>query len=139
MYFWYRFVTYLFYPFAPIYLYFRKIRNKEDSISFEEKLSRIKIAREEGFLVWFHAASVGEVLSILPIVENLEKEEKIKKILITTITLSSSEVLQKKIGANKKILHQFLPLDIPNFVNKFIDHWKPNLCVFVDSEISRSA
>ena len=79
MYFWYRFITYLFYPFAPIYLYFRKIRKKEDSISFEEKLSRIKIAREEGFLIWLHVASVGEAMSILPLIESFIEEEKIDK------------------------------------------------------------
>ena len=81
MYFWYRFFTYLFYPFAPIYLYFRKIKKKEDSISYKEKLSRIETAREEGFLIWFHVASVGEAMSVLPLIEKFSKEEKIKKIL----------------------------------------------------------
>ena len=71
MYLWYKLFTYLLYPFAPVYLYFRKTRNKEDSISFEEKLSRIKIAREEGFLVWLRVASVGEAMSILPLIENM--------------------------------------------------------------------
>ena len=70
MYFWYRFFTYLFYPFAPIYLYFRKIKKKEDSISSKEKLSKIKITREKGFLIWFHVASVGEAMSILPLIED---------------------------------------------------------------------
>ena len=70
MYYWYRFFTYLFYPFAPIYLYFRKIKKKEDSISYKEKLSRIEITREKGFLIWFHVASVGEAMSILPLIES---------------------------------------------------------------------
>ena len=74
-------------------------------------------------------------MSILPLLENFEQDEKIKKILITTITLSSSLVLQKKFGQNTKIIHQFLPLDIPKFVNKFLNHWSPNLSIFVDSEI----
>ena len=76
MYFWYRFFTYLFYPFAPIYLYFRKIRKKEDPIRYKEKLSKITLPRGEGFLVWLHVASVGEAMSILPLVNSIIKEKK---------------------------------------------------------------
>ena len=135
MYFWYRFFTYLFYPFAPIYLYFRKIRKKEDSISYKEKLSRIETAREEGFLIWFHVASVGEAMSILPLIESCIEEKKIDKILLTSITLSSGNVLKKRFSQNVKVFHQFLPLDISVWTNKFLDHWKPNLSIFIDSEI----
>ena len=135
MYFWYRFFTYLFYPFAPIYLYFRKIRKKENSISYKEKLSRIEIPREEGFLVWFHVASVGEAMSILPLIESCIEEKKIDKILITSITLSSGKILKKRFNKNVKVFHQFLPLDISVWTNKFLNHWKPNLSIFIDSEI----
>ena len=135
MHFWYKFLTCLLYPFSPVYLILRKLRKKEHFIRYREKLSQINIPRGEGLLVWCHAASVGEAMSILPLIESLEKEEKIKNILITTITLSSSQVLQKKFDQNKKIIHQFLPLDIPIFVNKFLDHWSPNLSIFIDSEI----
>jgi len=65
----------------------------------------------------------------------LKKKKKIDKILITSITLSSSKILEKKYKANKKIIHQFLPLDISIFTNKFLNHWKPNLSIFIDSEI----
>ena len=126
MYYWYKFFTYFFYPFSPIYLYFRKLRKKEDAIRFKEKLSKINISRDNGFLLWFHVASVGEAMSILPLVENLEKEKKIDKILITTITLSSAEVLKKRFIGNEKIIHQFLPLDIPKYTNKFLNHCSPN-------------
>jgi len=135
MYFWYRLFTYLFYPFAPIYLYFRKIRKKEDSISYREKLSKIKTAREEGFLIWFHVASVGEAMSILPLIESCIEEKKIDKILLTSITLSSGNILKKRFSQNVKVFHQFLPLDISVWTNKFLDHWKPNLSIFIDSEI----
>ena len=135
MYFWYRLFTYLFYPFAPIYLYFRKIKKKEDSISYKEKLSRIEITREEGFLIWFHVASVGEAMSILPLIESCIEEKKIDKILLTSITLSSGKVLKKRFSQNVKVFHQFLPLDISVWTNKFLDHWKPNLSIFIDSEI----
>ena len=135
MYFWYRFFTYLFYPFAPIYLYFRKIRKKEDSISYREKLSKIEISREEGFLIWFHVASVGEAMSILPLIESCIEEKKINKILLTSITLSSGKILKKRFNQNAKVVHQFLPLDISVWTSKFLEHWKPNLSIFIDSEI----
>jgi len=135
MYFWYRFFTYLFYPFAPIYLYFRKVRKKEDSISYKEKLATIEVSREEGFLIWFHVASVGEAMSILPLIESCMEEKKINKILLTSITLSSGTILEKRYRQNTKVIHQFLPLDIPIFTNRFLEHWKPNLSIFIDSEI----
>tara|TARA_Y100000590_G_scaffold455608_1_gene604591 strand:- start:5 stop:1270 length:1266 start_codon:yes stop_codon:yes gene_type:complete len=135
MYFWYKFLTYLFYPFSLIYLYIRKIKNKEDPTRYKEKLSKINISREEGFLVWFHVASVGEAMSVLPLIESCTKEKKIKKILITSITLSSGKILEKKFNQNSIVTHQFLPLDIPILINKFLVHWKPNLSIFIDSEV----
>ena len=135
MHFWYRFLTYLFYPLAPIYLYFRKIKKKEDPIRYREKLSHIDIKRGEGFLIWFHVASVGEAMSILPLIDSCTKEKGIDKILITSITLSSGKILKKRFDNNPKVNHQFLPLDIISLINKFLDHWKPNLSVFIDSEI----
>jgi len=135
MYFWYKFLTYLFYPISSIFLLLRKIRNKEHHLRYKEKLSKITIPREKGFLLWCHVASVGEAMSILPLIENFNKDEKINKILITTITLSSAQILQKKYCQNSKIIHQFLPFDIPRFVNKFLDHWSPDLSIFIDSEI----
>ena len=135
MYFWYKFFTYLFYPFAPFYLYFRKLRKKEDFIRYKEKLSKINIPRDNGFLIWFHIASVGEAMSILPLIENCTEEKKIDKILLTSITLSSGKILEKKFSQNTKVIHQFLPLDIPVLTKKFLEHWKPNLSIFIDSEI----
>ena len=135
MYYWYKFFTYLFYPFAPIYLYFRKIRKKEDSIRYKEKLSKINIERGEGFLIWFHVASVGEAMSILPLIDRCIEEEKINRILITSITLSSGKILEKRFNNNPKINHQFLPFDVSSLINKFLNHWKPNLSIFIDSEI----
>ena len=135
MYYWYKFITFFFYPFAPVYLYFRKIRKKEDSIRYKEKLAKINIERGEGFLIWFHVASVGEAMSILPLIDGCIKEKKINRILITSITLSSGKILEKRFNNNPKINHQFLPLDIISLINKFLDHWKPNLSIFIDSEI----
>ena len=135
MYFWYKFLTYLCYPFAPIYLYFRKLRNKEDPNRYKEKLSKIHLPRGNGYLVWFHVASVGEAMSILALIDKCIKEEKINKILITSITLSSGKILEKRFDKNQKVVHQFLPLDINYYAKKFLEHWQPNLSIFIDSEI----
>ena len=113
MYYWYKFITFFFYPFAPVYLYFRKLRKKEDLIRYKEKLSKINIPRNNGFLIWFHVASVGEAMSILPLIEDCIKEKKIDRILLTSITLSSGKILEKRFSQNPKVIHQFLPLDIP--------------------------
>ena len=133
--FWYKLLTYLFYPFSHIYLFFRKIKKKEHQSRYKEKLSQIKTRRPEGFLLWCHVASVGEAMSILPLLEHFKEEQKVQNILITTITLSSAQILEKKFKNDLKIIHQFLPLDIPLFVEKFLNHWSPNLAIFIDSEI----
>ena len=135
MYYWYRFFTYLFYPLAPIYLYLRKIRKKEDPIRYKEKLSKINLERGEGFLIWFHVASIGEAMSIIPLIDACIKEKRFDRILVTSITLSSGKILEKRYKQNTKVFHQFLPLDIPIFTRKFLEHWKPNLSIFIDSEI----
>ena len=74
-------------------------------------------------------------MSILPLIESCIEEKKIDKILLTSITLSSGKILKKRFSQNVKVFHQFLPLDIPVWTNKFLDHWKPNLSIFIDSEI----
>jgi 3-deoxy-D-manno-octulosonic-acid transferase len=135
MYYWYKSLTYLLHFFSPIYIFIRRLKKKEHPTRYKEKLSQINIPRGEGFLLWFHVASVGEVISIFPLIENLERDSKINKILITTITLSSAEIIKKKFSPNQKIVHQFLPLDIPKYVYIFLKHWSPNLSVFIDSEI----
>ena len=135
MYFWYKIITYFFFPFSKIYLYGRRLKKKEHSSRYKEKLSITDLARGEGFLTWIHVASVGEAMSVLPIIENLIENKNVGKILLTSITLSSGKILEKKYKQNSKVVHQFLPLDIPLFTSKFLKHWKPNLSIFVDSEI----
>ena len=95
-----------------------KIKKKEHPVRYREKLSKISEPRGDGFLIWYHVASVGEAMSILPLIENFEKNEKVKKILITTITLSSGEILKKRYSKNSKVIHQYLPLDICSLVKK---------------------
>jgi len=120
--------------FAPIILRIRIYKQKEDENRYKEKLCIIKKKKPQGKLVWFHAASVGELLSIIPLLEKLEKIKEIKSILLTTNTLSSSKVFEKKIKS-KKIIHQFFPFDKDIFTKKFLSHWLPDLVIFVESEI----
>ena len=130
----YRLITNVVCFFAPIILKIRIYKQKEDKIRYKEKLCLIKKRRSQGKLVWFHASSVGELLSVVPLIEKLEKIKEIKTILFTTNTLSSSKVFKKKIKS-KKIVHQFLPLDKDIFTKKFLSHWLPDLVIFVESEI----
>ena len=130
----YRLATNLIGFLLPLILQVRIYKNKEDKNRYKEKLCIINRKRFPGKLVWFHAASVGELMSILPVLEKLEKIQKIKTILVTTNTKSSSKIFEKKIKS-KKIIHQFFPYDRDDFAKKFLNHWLPNLIIFVESEI----
>jgi len=130
----YRLIVNVVYFFAPIILKIRIYKKKEDKNRYTEKLSIIKTKKPRGKLIWFHAASVGELMSILPLLEKIEKIKEIKSILLTTNTLSSSKIFKKKIKS-KKIIHQFFPFDKDIFTKKFLGHWLPDLAIFVESEI----
>ena len=119
--------------FSPIIIFFRILKRKENPTRFLEKFSFQQKKRGQGKLIWFHCSSVGEFLSVIPILEKLEKEKDIKKILLSTSTLSSSKIFNK--FKFKKTIHQFYPIDNPLIINKFLDHWKPSSVFFVESEI----
>ncbi len=119
--------------FSPIIIFYRILKNKEDKKRYVEKFSIASKKRIKGKLIWFHGASVGEILSIVPLIKNYEKNKSVAQILITSSTLSSSKVLQK--FKFKKTVHQFYPIDNLFLTNKFLRFWKPCLAIFVDSEI----
>ena len=118
---------------SPIIILLRILKNKEDKKRYIEKFSIPTKKRKNGKLVWFHGASVGEILSIIPLVNYYENQKKVDQILITSSTVSSSKVIRK--FKFKKTIHQFFPIDHFFFVNKFLNYWKPNLAIFIDSEI----
>ena len=119
---------------SPLIILFRLTKGKEDFSRFKEKFCFFSINNNtKKKLIWFHGASVGELLSIIPLIEKLEKNNSIGKILITSTTLSSSRVLNKY--KFKKTIHQFFPIDSIYFTNKFLNYWKPSMAVFVESEI----
>jgi len=129
----YRICTFLIISFLPLILIYRLIRKKDNYKSIIEKLCIYQKKHTKEKLIWFHGASVGELQSIVPLLEIYEKNKNVKKILITSNTLSSYEVISNlKI---KKVVHQYFPLDFNHFSKKFINHWSPSAAFFVDSEI----
>ena len=119
--------------FSPIIILLRIFKNKEDKIRFVEKFSITKKKRSRGKLIWFHGASVGEILSVIPLIKNYEKNKSIDQILITSSTLSSAKIIKK--FKFKKTIHQFYPIDHFFFTDKFLKYWRPNLAIFIESEI----
>ena len=119
--------------FSPIILILRLIKKKEDPNRFREKLGFFSKKKKSGKLIWFHGASVGEVQSVIPLIEKFEKDKDIKQILITSNTVSSSSIIKK--FKLKKTIHQFFPIDCNFISKKFIDYWKPSKVFFIDSEI----
>ena len=118
---------------SPLIILFRLIKKKEHPTRFKEKFTFFSKKRKSGKLIWFHGASVGELVSVVPIIEKLEKSKDIKQILVTTSTISSAKIFAK--FKFKKTVHQFFPIDNNYLVKKFLNYWKPNLTIFIDSEI----
>ncbi len=128
----YRFLINLIFIFSPIIFIIRFFKKKEDPVRFVEKLGFFSKKKRDGKLIWFHGASVGELQSVIPIIENLEKKKSIKQILITSNTLSSSKILKN--NNFKKVIHQFFPIDANFLIKKFLNYWKPSKAIFIDSE-----
>ena len=129
----YRLLTILILILSPIILIIRLFKKKEDPKRFKEKFCFFSKKKIKGKLIWFHGASVGELQSIVPLVEKLNENKKIKQILITSNTLSSSKIISK--FKFKKVIHQFFPIDVNFFSKKFLNYWKPSIAFFIDSEI----
>ena len=129
----YNFFLLLILTFSPIIIITRIFLGKEDQYRFKEKFGFCSKNNNIKDTVWIHGASVGEILSIVPVIRKFEEDKKIRKILITSSTTSSSYIFSK--FKFKKTIHQFYPYDL-NFITKhFINHWKPKVAIFVDSEV----
>tara|TARA_Y100001970_G_scaffold132569_1_gene163587 strand:- start:8235 stop:9473 length:1239 start_codon:yes stop_codon:yes gene_type:complete len=119
---------------SPLFIIIRIFFGKEDRLRFKEKFcifsKKNNIFNE---IIWFHGASVGEILSIIPLIKEFEKDKNIKKILITSSTTSSSYIISKY--KFKKTSHQYFPYDLNILTKIFINYWKPKIAIFVDSEI----
>jgi 3-deoxy-D-manno-octulosonic-acid transferase len=118
---------------SPLIIFFRILKKKEDRKRYKEKFCFPSKKCTHGNLIWFHGSSVGELLSIIPLVQELEKNKSINQILITSSTLSSAEIFKK--FNFKKTIHQFFPIDSIFFSYRFLNYWKPTIAIFVESEI----
>ena len=129
----YRAATTALEPFAPLLLERRAKAGKEDRARLNERLARPTTPRPAGPLTWLHGASVGESLSILPLVERLRAQRPDATVLVSSGTITSAELLARRLPAGA--IHQYLPVDTPGGARRFLDHWRPDLAVFVESEL----
>ncbi len=129
----YRGLTNLARPAMPIILARRARRGKEDPARRDERFGMASQPRPLGKLAWLHAASVGETNTILPVINELKRRRPDLAILLTTGTVTSAGIAATRLEDGA--IHQYLPLDVPDYVGRFLDHWKPDLGVFIESEI----
>jgi len=128
----YRTATSALEPIAPLVLKRRARRGKENPERLSERLGFASRARPDGTLIWIHGASVGECLSVLPLIEALLKMPG-RSVLMTSGTVTSANLMAERLPPGS--FHQFSPVDTPAAVNRFLDHWRPDVGLFVDSEI----
>ncbi len=125
--------TRLFGGVAALFLALRARRGKEDPARRPERFGIAAQSRPAGQVVWLHAASVGETMTILPLIDALLAARPALSVLLTTGTVTSAQLAAQRLPAG--CIHQYVPLDVPAFVGRFLDHWQPDLGVFVESEI----
>jgi 3-deoxy-D-manno-octulosonic-acid transferase len=125
-------------PGLRILLRYRATRGKEVASRLGERRGIDVTPRPEGRLIWLHAASVGETVSILPVLAAMEARAPTVSILVTTGTVTSANMLMQRLpamGLAGHVTHRFVPLDVPSWVSRFLDHWRPNVAGFVESEL----
>ncbi|MEZ5774211.1 MAG: glycosyltransferase N-terminal domain-containing protein [Hyphomicrobiaceae bacterium] len=129
----YRTATRLVVPFAGLVLDYRSRRGKEDPARRGERFGIAARSRPDGPLVWLHAASVGETVAVVPVIQGLKERHPETTLLLTTGTVTSARLAAERLAG--MAIHQFVPLDAPRFVRRFLDHWRPDLMLLVESEI----
>jgi 3-deoxy-D-manno-octulosonic-acid transferase len=127
----YRLAAALAAPFAPLLLARRLKRGKEHGARLAERRGNSADVRPSGALVWLHGASVGELASALPLIERIASHDV--NVLVTTGTVTSSELAGQRLPP--EAIHQFLPLDAPRFMRRFLDRWQPDLALFIESDL----
>lgn len=119
-------------PFIRRHLRQRSAQGKEDAARLGERLGQTVAPRPQGPLIWMHAASVGESMSVLPLIERIRVDWPEFKFLITTGTLTSANLLADRLPPGA--LHQYVPVDVRGPVRRFLDHWQPDAALWVESE-----
>jgi 3-deoxy-D-manno-octulosonic-acid transferase len=127
----YRLLTAAAAPLAPILVSHRLKRGKEDPERLKERYGESTRTRPAGPLIWVHSASVGELIAVAPLVARMR--EKDFSVLCTSGTLTSAKVAEQRLSPG--VIHQFVALDTPRFVRRFFDHWRPDLALFVESDL----
>ena len=120
-------------PLAIVYLNRRRRQGKEDPCRFRERRGIAGAARPKGALLWIHAASVGEATAVLALIERLLQARPTLEILVTTGTVTSAHLLESRLPARAR--HQFAPVDLPRWIARFLEHWRPDLAIWVESEL----
>lgn len=120
-------------PVIPAWLAFRTRQGKEVSGRRGERYGIASMARPKGTLAWVHAASVGETNAALPVIAALREAREDLSFLLTTGTRTSAALAEARLGPRG--IHQFVPLDSPRYARRFLDHWKPDIAIFTESEI----
>ena len=120
-------------PGLPFIMRRRLDRGKEDAERISERYGRATIDRPAGPLIWFHGASVGECNAIMPLLHIIRQHFPGFVVLLTSGTVTSARLMRQRLPEG--VIHQFVPLDAPKYVSRFLDHWKPDVAVFVESEI----
>lgn len=129
----YHSVTFLLSPLIPLWLEKRRKQGKEDPQRLKERLGLPSRPRPVGKLLWIHAASVGESNAALPLIEQLLQRYPALHVLLTTGTVTSARLMAERLPA--RAIHQFVPVDTPRAVHRFMAYWKPDVALFVDSEL----
>ena len=127
----YRLATLAGSPLAGLLLSNRLKRGKEDPARLAERRGETRTPRPEGPLVWIHGASVGEVAAIIPLIERIVAKEF--NVLLTSGTVTSAKLAGQWLPPG--VIHQYVPLDAPRFVKRFLNHWKPDLALFTESDL----
>jgi 3-deoxy-D-manno-octulosonic-acid transferase len=127
----YRLLTAAATPLAPALVSHRLKHGKELAARLNERYGESEVARPDGPLVWVHGASVGELLSVIPLIERISERQF--GVLCTSGTVTSANLAEQRLP--KGVIHQFVILDTPRFVKRFIDHWRPDLALFVESDL----
>ncbi|MEQ8666982.1 MAG: 3-deoxy-D-manno-octulosonic acid transferase [Rhodospirillales bacterium] len=129
----YRFATIAGLPLIRAYLARRRVRGREDRARFSERLGVPSLPRPAGPLVWMHGASVGEALSMLPVIGWMREHRSDLNILVTTGTVTSATLLAERLPAGA--VHQYIPVDRPAWVRRFLQHWRPDRALWFESEL----
>ncbi len=129
----YHLLSWFTYPFLKAWVYYRCLRGKEDKSRFQERFGLTHKARPEGTLLWFHGASIGESLSFLPVLEAFRKKYPDIHFLATTGTKGAAELMSQRLPEG--CIHQYIPLDNPLFVRRFLNHWAPQAAFFTESDL----